>query len=122
MNVRTITNPIIPVESIKTSETKNVKMEVSAEDREADGRRGQEEPSKNPLSDEEFKKAQEYIESLTGLKANGLTVEIDEVSGLKIFLIKDHEGHVVRRIVEWEMRMILNDKDKKVGQIFDKSA
>jgi hypothetical protein len=122
MNVRTITNPIIPVESIKTSETKNVKMEVSAEDREADGRRGQDEPSKNPLSEEEFKKAQEYIEGLTGLKANGLTVEVDEASGLKIFIIKDHEGHVVRRIVEWEMRLILNDKDKKVGQIFDKSA
>lgn len=122
MNIRTLSNPITAIESIKTGEVRNVKTEVSSEDRDADGRSRQEEPDKNPLSEEETRQAMEYLENLPGLKTNGLNIEVEVSGDLKVFLIKDHTGQIARRIVEWEMRTLINDNDKKTGQIFDKSA
>jgi hypothetical protein len=122
MNIRTLSNPITPIESLKTDEVRSVKAEVSSEDRDADGKRQDKEPDKNPLSDEEMKRAQEYLENLTGLKANGLEIEIDNKENVRVFLIKDHQGTVVRRILEWELRPLITDKDKKTGQIFDKAV
>jgi hypothetical protein len=122
MNVRSLTNPIVPVENLRTGEVRNVRTEVSSEDRDPDGRRQQDEPNKDPLTEEEVKKALEYLEKTTGLKANGLNVEIESGGEYKIFLIKDQSGKIVRRIIEWEMRALITDKDKKTGQIFDKSA
>jgi len=119
MNVRSLTNPIIPVEVVRTGETRDVKMDVSSEDRDANGRREEKEPDKNPLSEEEFKKASE---KLSGLTSNGLTWEVQQAGDLKVFLIKDQGGQVVRRILEWEMRLLIANDDKKTGQIFDKAA
>lgn len=122
MNIRSLTNPISPLDTLKTTEVKSVKAEVSSEDRDADGRRREDEPNKDPLSEEELKQAQKYLENLTGLKANGLKIEIEMTGALKVFLIKDHEDKVVRRIVEWELRALIGDKDKQTGQIFDKAV
>ena len=115
MNIRTLSNPISPVESIKTGEVRDVKTQVSSEDRDADGRRSQEEPDKNPLSEEESRRALEYLENLTGLTANGLSVEVEESGEFKIYLIKDQNGEVARRIVEWEMRALIDESNKKTG-------
>lgn len=122
MNVRSLSHPIIPIDNLKTAEARNLKLDVSSEDRDADGRREQEEPSKDPLSDEELQKAQEYFAQLTGLNTNGLKLKIDTSGEFKVFLIVDSEGTIVRRILEWEMRSVIKDKDKKTGQLFDKSA
>jgi hypothetical protein len=125
MSIRTLSNPITAIDSLRSGETreaKDVKLQISSEDREADGQRKHEEANKNPLTDEELKTAMEYLESLPGLKANGLMISIELQGNVKIFFIKDHEGKVVRRIIEWEMRQITQSKDKKTGQIFDKSA
>ncbi len=107
----------------KIHSARGVVTDVSSEDRDPNGRRGQDdEPDKNPLNEEEMKRAREYLDNLTGLKANGLTVELDASGDLQVFLIKDQDGHVVRRIVEWEMRALLDSSDKKVGSIFDRAA
>lgn len=123
MNVRSLSNPVTPIESLRSgAPTKDVKMDVSSEDRESNGRREQEEPSKNPLNDEEFKLAEEYFKKLTGLNANGLRVEVEKSGDLRLFLIKDHENNVVRRIVEWELRALITEKDKSTGHIFNRAA
>jgi hypothetical protein len=122
MNIRTITNPIVPSEQIKTGEVRTVKTEVSSEDRDPNGRREEKEPDKNPLNEEEFKRAEEYIMNLAGFKTNGLSLAIDTAGDYRVFLIKDQSGLVVRRIIEWELRSLWSDKDKKTGQLFDKSA
>ena len=122
MNIRSLSNPVSPIESLKTQEAKNVKTDVSSEDRDADGRRKQDEERKDPLNEEEMKRAMKYLENLTGLKSNGLAIEVDSSGEFKIFLIKDHEGKVVRRIIEWEVRSLFDEKDKKTGQIFDKAV
>jgi hypothetical protein len=122
MNIRSLSNPVLPVDVVKSGAVRDVKMNVSSEDRDADGRRQEKEPEKNPLSEEEMKKALEYLEALPGLKANGLSIEVETSGTMKIFLIKDHNGQIARRIVEWEMRILISDKEKKTGHIFDKSA
>jgi uncharacterized FlaG/YvyC family protein len=122
MNIRTIANPMTAIDSVKGEIVRDVKTDVSSEDRDANGQRKEDEPSKDPLSEHELKKAHEYLENLTGLKTNGLTLEIEQSGNYKIFLIKDATGQVVRRIVEWELRALIADKDKPTGQIFDKAA
>ncbi len=123
MNIRTVSNPILPVDVQRTQSSRTVKTDVSSEDRDANGRREQDkEPDKSPLNEEEMKKAQEYLEGLTGLKANGLNIQVETAADYKIFVIRDHEGQVVRRILEWEMRQLIDNNDKKVGNIFDRAA
>ncbi len=122
MNIRTLSNPIVPVENVKTGEVRDVRTQVSSEDRDADGRRHQEEQNKNPLTEEEAKLALEYLENLTGLTANGLTVEVETSGEFQVYVIRDSVGNIARRIVEWEMRLLIGEKDKKTGQIFDKSG
>lgn len=123
MNIRTVANPILPADVKRVTASRDVKSENSSEERDADGRRQpNEEPNKNPLSEEEMKKAKDYLDQLPSLKANGLTIEVSQAGEHKVFLIRNADGLVVRRIVEWEMRALITDKDKKVGQIFDKSA
>jgi hypothetical protein len=122
MNIRTVTNPIVPAEQIKAGEVRNVRTEVSSEDRDPNGKREEKEPDKNPLNEEELKRAQDYILNLPGFKTNGFSLEIDTAGDYRVFLIKDQSGLVVRRIIEWELRSLWADKDKKTGQLFDKSA
>jgi len=123
VNIRTVSNPILPVDTKRVSNARDVKTDTGSQERDADGRRQpNQEPSKDPLNDEELKKAKEYLENMTGLKANGLQVEIETNGDLRVFLIRNEDGQVVRRILEWEMRALIGAKDKKVGQIFDKAA
>ncbi len=122
MNIRSITQTITPLDTVKPAEGRDLRTTVSSEDRDADGRRQQDEPSKDPLNEEEMKKAKEYLANLTGLKSNGLSIEEGKSGEFVAFLIKDQSGQVVRRILEWEFRILFSEKEKKSGHIFDKSA
>ncbi len=122
VNIRTISNPITPVDLQRVHNSRGVVTDTSSEDRDPNGRSDHDqEPDKNPLNEEEMKRAREYLDNLTGLKANGLKIEIEPAGDLRVFLIKDESGHVVRRIVEWEMRALIDDQNKQVGQIFDRA-
>lgn len=122
MNIRTVTNPIIPAESRATGEARTVAMDISSEDRDAQGRRQDDEPSRDPLNDQEMERALAYFNDLEGFADKGLTVRVEAAGDMRLFLVVDADGQVVRRIPEWEMRPLIQDKDKKTGQIFDKSA
>lgn len=122
MNIRTLTNPISSVDAVRTTETKAVKTESGAEDRDADGRRGQQEPNHDPLNDQEFAQAKERLEQITKAKSKGLVIEVEVQGNYRVFLIKDQNGETIRRIIEWELRALLADKDKRTGQIFDKAV
>lgn len=124
VNIRTVSNPITAVDMQRIHSHREVVTDVSSEDRDPNGRRESQdqEPDKNPLNDEEMKRAREYLDGLSGLKANGLRIEVESVGDKRVFLIKDEHDNVVRRILEWEMRGLIDDSDKKVGQIFDRAA
>lgn len=123
MNIRSVSNPVIPIDIRGTGETKNVKMDQSHQDRDADGRHEEKEPDKSPLDEEEFKRATEYFDSLASLKASGLEVSVEESdSQIRMFIIRDQDGQVVRRIPEYELRHLNTDKDKRTGQILDRAG
>jgi hypothetical protein len=124
MNVRSLSNPVSPLTDVKRSdETKNLRLGESSPDRDADGKRDQQAPDESPLNDEELKKVNEYFENLSGLKANGLVIELEaSESHVKMFVIRDPAGTVVRRIPEFEMRLLIQDKDRKSGALFDRTG
>ena len=122
MNIRSVANPIVPAESQQKVEAPGVKMNESHQDRDADGRRQDEEPSKNPLNEEEMQKAKNYLEELEGLKNNNLSYDIEETDSIRVFLIKDFDGNVVRRIPEHEMRHLISHKDEGNGQLFNRTG
>lgn len=124
MNIRSVSNPTIATDLKVSNETKTVKLGESHQDRDADGRRQPDkEPDKSPLTEEELKKAKDYFEALDGLKANGLTITFEDHDlAVRLFIIKDHNGTIVRRIPEHEMRTLITDKDRKSGKIFDRAG
>lgn len=122
MNVRGITNPVIPAESEKKVESPGVKMNESHQDRDADGRRQDKDPDKSPLNEEEMKKAKDYLESLDALKASHLNYVVEENDSFRVFIIKDLEGKTVRRIPEHEMRLLISHSDEPSGKIFHRAG
>jgi uncharacterized FlaG/YvyC family protein len=122
MNIRTVTNPIQAIDAIRNADNKTVRMNESDADRDASGRREHSEPDQSPLNQDEFEKAKKYLEELESLKASGFTAHVDAAGDLRVFLIKDRDGNIVRRIPEHEMRQLITDKDRKSGQIFHKAG
>jgi uncharacterized FlaG/YvyC family protein len=124
MNIRSVTNPVIATNEVRSSaDAKSVKTDQSHQDRDADGRNQGNEPDKRPLTDEELKKAREYFDGLENLKANGLHLAVeDSESHVRLFVIRDQQGQVVRRIPEYELRQLVNDKDRKTGNILDRAG
>lgn len=125
MNIRNVSNPVLPTDVRGPGEARNVKMDQSHQDRDSDGRRrdGEKEPDRSPLTEEELKKVYEYFDGLENFKANGLKVSLEpSESQVRLFVITDPAGHVVRRIPEYELRYLKQDKDRKTGQILDKAG
>jgi len=122
VNIRSVANPISAVDALTQVERKNVNLNESHQDRDADGRRQQEEPDQSPLSDQEMQRALEYLEKLEGLKNNGLTFKVEVRGQIRIILISDTSGNIVRRIPEHEMRLLISDKTPGTGRIFHKTG
>ena len=74
------------------------------------------------MSDEQFKKAVEYLEALSSVKEHKWTVETIVEAEKRFVLVKDNLGNVVRRIPESELWSLPFDKDVRTGQLLKKSA
>ena len=75
-----------------------------------------------PMSEEQFKKAVEYLEALSSVKEHGWVVETIVENEKRYVLVKDNLGTVVRRIPEVELWTLPFDKDVRTGQLLKKSA
>lgn len=122
MNIRNLSNPVTPIETGKLDGKKEVKMTESHEDRDADGRQHDTEPDNSPLNEEEMEKAKDYFKNLESLKKAGLNFKLDTSEDIRVFLILSPDGEVVRRIPEHEIRILLQDKSPKTGQIFSRAG
>jgi uncharacterized FlaG/YvyC family protein len=93
----------------------------SAEDRDANGRQeGDKKEEKKMMSEEEFAQALEHIRSLPSIKNSVLTLARQDLDEVKYLIITEPSGKVVRRIPEWELWSLIQDKDKKTGQLFSR--
>lgn len=125
MNIRTVTNPISPVEKQGPEEAKEVRTDHSHQDRDPDGRREKEEKKEqdlSPLSEEEKEAIEKHLKELPGFKDHDLIFSIEKSGDRQFFVIKDHLGHTVRRVPDYEMRDLIDNKDRKSGYLLNKAG
>lgn len=122
MNIKGLNPNILPIDSrLKTDKANNVKMHES-HDRDADGRRERpEEEAKRHLSEDEWSQCLSKLESLSGIKNNGLSVRVETKNNIRLVFIEDPSGVVIRRMSEAELWRATRDLDIPKGKILDKA-
>jgi hypothetical protein len=121
MNIKGVnTSPILPIDQKQKVEGKT--RAQSSADRDADGRRQQQEPEqKRHLNPQEFDDALKVLEAFPGLKANNLRIKVEVKDDCRVILILDPLGKVVRRLSEQQLWSATRDKDRQTGAILDKA-
>lgn len=109
----------------KAPEKKSVKSSETDEDRDANGKREDQndQPYHGPMTDEESEQVLEAMKNLPGIKENHLTVEIVQAGDTKVAIVKDPYGKVVRRIPESGLWHFLQQKEDPThtGQLLNKA-
>ena len=122
MNIKGLGPVASPLDVRKTEKTdkKDIKSQSST-DRDGNGRQQQPEQERRKLSDEEMKTAVEHLSQLPGVKTNNLLIAIETQNDMRIVLIKDAGGKIIRRIPEVDLLELTRDRHKEKGQLFDKA-
>ena len=118
-----ITSPIRSKDG-QTKVERTIKSD-SSHDRDANGQQAYDQNKRQqqgPMSDEQFKKAVDYLLALPSIKEHKWIVETIVEDSLRVLLIKDNLGNLVRRIPESELWSLPFDKDVRTGQLLKKSA
>jgi hypothetical protein len=121
MNIKSVnTAPVLPIDPKQRVEG-GVRTQGSSE-RDANGRQGQAESElKRHLSQQEFDDALKALEAHPGLKANNLTIKVEQRDDCRVILILDPQGGIVRRLSESQLWLATRDKDRQTGKILDKA-
>lgn len=129
MDVKNAIRNILPPVLGKVSETK-LREQVTSEahttsDRDANGQqqRDDQAPRRN-LSETELQEAVKILESLPGVKDNGLKFKLSRSEdGVPVVYVEDRNGKVVRRIPESELSQLKarNVDSKSTGNLFNKA-
>jgi uncharacterized FlaG/YvyC family protein len=130
MDIKGIVRQVIPF----TTKAQQSEMAAKARsttdassDREGNGQQGQsEEQKKREYTPEEIQEVLKYLESLSGVKDNGLTVRLASADGVTAIFIEDRTGKTVRRIPEIEFGTLLANRSqgaatKKTGNLLNRA-
>ena len=125
VNIKGITNIYEPVQTAQAAKKAEVKS-GQTDERDSNGRREDQSDQKHhePMSEEQLSQVIKTIAALPGVKNNHLIVSIEVRSSIKMAIIKDSNGEVVRRIPEknlWHFLTQGPDQDSK-GQLLDKAS
>lgn len=118
MNIKSIAGNLLPVE-IKKAERRA--SDTSA-DRDPSGQGEADHQPKPKMTQEQLEQALEQIKALSGVKDNHLHVRLESKGSIHVVFIEDSAGKVIRRIPESELWSLLQQKDRKTGQLFDKTG
>ncbi len=126
MDIKGALNAIMPtIPRVKDVTDKTIRS-GSTTDRDGNGQQQYQGQGQKhgPMSEEQFKKAVDYIKGLEAVKEHNLSLEVAEVNGVKIVILKEPDGKVIRRIYEEELwtLQILKDESPKKGQLLRKTA
>ena len=126
MNIKGILPSINSVQQPALAAKKaKVKSSGTDDDRDANGRREDQDDQQqhSPMTDEEAQSVLAAMKNLPGIKDNGLTIEITTNGAVKVALVKDYSGKIVRRIPEAGLCAFLRPKDesKQTGHLLDKA-
>jgi hypothetical protein len=121
MNIKSVhTASIIPIDPKKKVDG-GIRSQSSAE-RDANGQQqAKEQELKRHLSQQEFDDALKALEANPGLKANGLTIKVEQDGDHRVIYILDPQGGIVRRLSESQLWLATRDKDRQTGKILDKA-
>ena len=121
MNIKSVhTAPVLSIEPQQTVEG-NVRAQAST-DRDANGRQQQSESElKRHLSQQDFDDALKALEANPGLKANHLTIKVEQHADARVILVLDPQGAIVRRLSESQLWLATRDKDRQTGKFLDKA-
>lgn len=120
MNIKSVhTAPILPLEPKQRVE--GLRSQGST-DRDANGQQQQKEPEqKRHLNQQEFDDALKALAAHPGLKANNLSIKVEQDGDHRVIYIIDPEGGIVRRLSESQLWLATRDKDRQTGKILDKA-
>jgi uncharacterized FlaG/YvyC family protein len=125
MDIKSALNQVIPINlRVKDPVQKALKTD-STTDRDANGQQAfgeQKQSEREPMSEEQLKKALDHLHSLSVVKENGLQLELIESEGKKFVLLKEPSGKVIRRIPEHELWSLQIMQEDKRGQLLNRSA
>ncbi|MFN8791766.1 MAG: hypothetical protein ACK5Y2_09975 [Bdellovibrionales bacterium] len=118
-----ITTPIRNNESGPPKVDRSVKSDVT-HDRDANGQQftGEDRRRHESMSEEQLKKAMEYLQNLPSVKESKWSIETILENEKRYVLVKDNLGTLIRRIPESELWTLPFDKDVRTGQLLKKSA
>lgn len=119
-----ITSPIRKNDGTAAKVERAIKSD-STNDRDANAQQFYDQNKKQdhgPMSDEQFKKAIDYLSALSSVKEHNWVVEVLTEDSKRFVVVKDNLGTVVRRINESDLWSLPFDKDVRTGQLLKKSA
>ena len=122
MNIKSIINIPHPAELQKVEAPKQEVKTGESADRDADGKREQEEHERRALTDDELQELEDQIRELPGVKEHGLQVRIEASNGSRVMLIEEPGGHVIRRIPESDFLPLLKRQRSQTGKILNKAV
>lgn len=124
MDIKNVLNAVIPLSLRAKDKAEKAIKSDSTTDRDGNGQMpfGQGEQQREPMTDDQLKKAIEHIQSLAVVKDHGLLVELVLQEDKKFVILKEPSGKVVRRIREAELWSLLEVKDGQKGSVLNKSA
>ncbi len=124
MAIKNALNQIIPLSlRAKDNIQKSIKSD-STTDRDANGQQayGDNQKQKEPMSEEQLKKALEHLKNLPAVVENNLIVELIMQDQKNFIILKDPTGKIIRRIPEFELWSLQVIQDDKKGQILNRTA
>ncbi|MCB0341315.1 MAG: hypothetical protein H6626_09525 [Pseudobdellovibrionaceae bacterium] len=125
MNIKSLTPTVAAVDSAtQTATTKEVKTQESFRDRDGNGRKEREnQPEGRRLSEEEFVEMIEYLKNLPGVKSSSLSLRVVDTNNMKVVIVEDAAGHIVRRISEIELSILMQQRtvENAPGSLLNKA-
>lgn len=129
MDIKNALNAILPLQLRAKVTTDRTIKSGNTTDRDANGQTGydqnQNQNQREPMTEEQLKKAIQAIMEFPAVKDHQLSVELVELQGKKFVLLKEPNGKLLRKIPEAELwtlpSMTDSDPDKK-GQLLRKTA
>ncbi len=128
MNIKGVLPPNIPTNPVRTVD--KVRGSIKSDethDREANGQQlfdqnKGDQQKREPMSPEQFVHFIEKLKHLSSIKEHNWSIDVEVSHGKKFALVKDAEGHVIRRIPESELWTLPMDNDLATGQLLRKTG
>jgi len=125
MNIKGLLGNIWPISPLRPAEkTERAIKADSTSDRDANGQQaqGEEQPQREPMTEEQLQKALEQLRNLPGVKEHNWLVELSVVENKKFVIVKDVNGTVIRRIPELDLWSLQSGNEPGKGQLLKKTA